>query len=159
MADDRRDDWRNGVDKKLVDLTSAQRSTDDELDDLDLRYNTLDKIIRGDPENDHIGHDERLRAVETGLRELRAEKIKFKVADTTVQGFKWQFWGLILAAVIPSIIAIFKWDHIHAWLEKKDTDPVDRTITRDSQPKRRSHHGALRPKPLPEPEPDSETPP
>ncbi len=145
--DDRRDDWRNGVDKKLVDLTSAQRSTDDELDELDLKYNTLDRIIRGDPENDISGFHERLHNVENGLQDLRAEKVKFKVADTAIQGFKWQFWGLVLTAIITTIGAIFGWDRIHAYLEKHDTDPVDKAIERAVHPKATRRHYVIREEP------------
>lgn len=97
---ERREDWRNGVDKKLVDLTSAQRSTDDELDELDLKYDVLDKIMRGDPENDIIGFHERLHTVETGVRELLAEKVTSKLSDTAVQGVKWQSVTTIIVSII-----------------------------------------------------------
>jgi len=127
--DERRDDWKNSVDKKLVDLTSAQRSTDDELDDLDIKYNALDRIIRGDPENDISGFQERLHNVENGLQDLRAEKVKFTVADTTVQGFKWNFWTVFLSALIPSLLALaLNWKGISGYLEKQDRDPVDQAI-------------------------------
>ncbi len=156
--EERRDDWRNGVDKKLVDLTSAQRSTDDELDDLDLKYDVLDKIMRGDPENDHIGFDERLRTIETGLRELRAEKVKFKVADTAVQGFKWQFWQFILAALIAAVGSYVLRPVIEAKLRQKETDPIAAAEDRvENPPKRRHRHGALRPKPIPDEPTETET--
>ena len=130
--DERRDDWKNGVDKKLVDLTSAQRSTDDELDDLGLKYGSLDRILRGDPENDISGFQERLHNVENGLQELRAEKVKFKVADTAIQGFKWNFWTVFLSAIIPSLIALaFQWRSISGYLEKQEAkDPLERSIER-----------------------------
>jgi hypothetical protein len=98
--------WENAVDKKLVDLTSAQRSTDDELDELDLKYNSLDHIIRGDPENDLVGFQERINTLEVGVRELLAEKVKLKVSDSAVQGIKWQSVTAIVCAVIVGLSAI-----------------------------------------------------
>jgi len=142
--DDRRDDWRNGVDKKLVDLTSAQRSTDDELDDLGLKYDSLDRILRGDPETDISGFQERLHNVENGLQELRAEKVKSKLADTTVQGFKWQFWGIILAAAFTALGAYFSRNQIEALMDRPSTDPIQRREEEIENPKPH-HHKHSRP--------------
>jgi hypothetical protein len=105
-VNERRDDWCNGVDKKLVDLTSAQRSTDDELDELDLKYDSLDKIMRGDPENDIIGFHERLHTVETDLREIKAETIRAKIVGDSVQGIKWQSVTAIICAVIAALSVV-----------------------------------------------------
>ena len=145
--DERRDDWKNSVDKKLVDLTSAQRSTDDELDDLGLKYDALDRIIRGDPENDRSGLHERLHLVENGLQELRAEKVKLKVADTAVQGFKWQAVGLVLAATITALGAYLNRDRIKAWADRQPKDPIEQREEEIEHPTHRRHH----PHPTPPP--------
>lgn len=136
--DERRDDWKNSVDKKLVDLTSAQRSTDDELDDLGLKYGSLDRILRGDPEADLSGFQERLHNVENGLQELRAEKVKSKVADTAVQGFKWQAWSVILAAALTALGAYFSRDRIETWMASQPKDPIEQREDEIEHPK--PHH-------------------
>lgn len=71
--EERRDDWRHGVDENLVSLNSAQRSTDKELDELDLLTQKHERIILGDPENDKIGISAQIDSLETLVNELRAE--------------------------------------------------------------------------------------
>lgn len=100
MNGDRRGDWEAEVDDRLVNLTSAQRSTDKELDDLDLKYEAIDKVIRGDPEQDTDGIIARIHNLENAIQELRAERVKFKVADVASTGLKWQAWAVIIAAIL-----------------------------------------------------------
>ncbi len=72
-TEERRDDWRHGVDENLVLLNSAQRSTDKELDELDLLAQKHERIILGDPENNKIGISAQTDSLETLVNELRAE--------------------------------------------------------------------------------------
>lgn len=74
MDGDRRGDWEKGVDENLAMLNSAQRTTDKELDDLDL----LDKVLRGDPEEGTDGLIARQHALENLHNELRAELGRIK---------------------------------------------------------------------------------
>src|ERR1700733_9048122 len=55
MTDDRRDDWHNSVDARLVNLTSAQKSADIDLERLKRSSSRDDKILRGDPEHNIEG--------------------------------------------------------------------------------------------------------
>lgn len=102
MGDERRDDWKSGVDDRLMSLTSSQRTTDDQLDDLELKYEALDRVMRGNPEEDTDGLIARLHNVENGLQELRAERMKDRMGEVSVKGVKWQVWGTILAAIITT---------------------------------------------------------
>lgn len=54
-------------------LNSAQRISDKELDDLDLKYEALDKVLRGDPEQGTDGMIARQHANENMHNEMRAE--------------------------------------------------------------------------------------
>ena len=81
-------------------LTTAQRTTDDQLDDLELKYEAFDKVLRGDPEEDTDGLIARMHNLENAVQELRAERVKFKVADETTKGIKWQVWGAIVVAIL-----------------------------------------------------------
>jgi hypothetical protein len=44
-------DWVNSVENRLVSLTSAQKQTDDELDDLDARLEELNHLLEGKPDD------------------------------------------------------------------------------------------------------------
>lgn len=66
------DDWRNRVDERLVDLTTAQKVTNDHLDQIDETLDALDRTIRGDYEKDHDGLVSRFKEVEHTVSQLRA---------------------------------------------------------------------------------------
>jgi hypothetical protein len=83
-------------------LTSSQRTTDDQLDDLELKYEALDRVMRGDPEKETDGFIARLHAIETWVQEQKIEKVTFKVGEKTNDGIKWQVWGTILVAIITT---------------------------------------------------------
>ena len=100
------DDWRARVDQSLVNLTSAQRVTDDQLDDLELKYEALDKVLRGDPEKDTDGVIARLHNLETSLNAIHAERLKIQIADDNTRGIKWQVWGSIVVAIIGALAGI-----------------------------------------------------
>ncbi len=137
MADDRRDDWHNSVDERLVNLTSAQKSADADLDKLRDDWEELDLILRGDPTSDTEGLIE-------AVNSLRNEINKFNrifdkdysghgglVAFITYvhdrekdrqeerresRGYKWAFWGLIASALIgAAMIALTSRDQIEKW--------------------------------------------
>ncbi len=54
-------------------LNSAQRSTDKEIDELDLLTQRHERIILGDPENGKIGISAQSDSLENLINELRAE--------------------------------------------------------------------------------------
>ncbi len=62
LMENRRDDWHNSVDERLVNLTSAQKSADanfveieKDLADVQREHSRLDRILRGDPETNLEG--------------------------------------------------------------------------------------------------------
>ncbi len=73
MDGDRRGDWEKGVDENLAMLNSAQRSTDKELDDLDLLTQKHERILLGDAEEKKIGISAQIDQQDILVNELRAE--------------------------------------------------------------------------------------
>lgn len=137
--DDRRDDWRTGVDQNLVSLNTAQRVTDQQLDDLDLKYEAIDKVLRGDPETDTDGFIARLHNAENAILELRAERVKFKVADVTVTGFKWEFLTKVtVQLLILAGFLILGWDKLEGLYQKiihQEPSLLEKKIERARHPK------------------------
>jgi hypothetical protein len=154
MTDERRDDWKAGVDDRLMSLTSSQRITDDQLDDLDLKYEAIDKVMRGDPEEDTDGIISRIHNLENAIQELRAERVKFKVEDVTAKGLKWQAWAAIivgiaglLAGLLPNIGRIRS-----SVTTIDDTYRPDEKLRREIEADKRKHHKKWKVKsPLPTP--------
>jgi hypothetical protein len=56
--DERRDDWRHGVDENLASLNSGQRSQDDKLKALDESQKDTDALIHGETDSGLIGRIE-----------------------------------------------------------------------------------------------------
>jgi hypothetical protein len=52
--ENRRGDWQNSVDERLVNLNSAQSSTDLELAKMDREIDKIDGILRGDADGDGL---------------------------------------------------------------------------------------------------------
>ncbi len=135
--DERRDDWRHGVDQNLVSLNAAQRVTDQQLDDLDLKYEIIDKVLRGDPESDTDGFAARLHNIENSAQDFRAELIKLRIADVQVRGFRWDFAKAVAVAIIGVLgtaigilgLLITNWDKVEA-LVKAHRHPQEMTHRR-----------------------------
>lgn len=60
------------INERLVDLTTAQKVTNDHLDQIDETLDALDKVIRGSYEKDSDGLISRFHEVETGITKLNA---------------------------------------------------------------------------------------
>jgi hypothetical protein len=150
MNGERRDDWHNSVDKKIVDLTSAQRTTDDLLEDLDANYAAIDRILRGDPEKETDGLIGRLNHIEDTVQELKRILVvdetgekgllhDVRVLKSNREG-KWKKWANITTVIVAVFMSGFLghfWQNIYDYLTKKDTDPLDQTIEKDKRPKGR----------------------
>lgn len=63
---------RNRIDERLVDLTTAQKVTNDHLDTIDETLDALDRTIRGDYEKDHDGLVARFKELEHSVSQLNA---------------------------------------------------------------------------------------
>ena len=70
--DDRRDDWRRGVDENLASLNASQRVWDRELEAIHKIVAEFDSILRGNTENETDGMISRLHHQETQILYLKA---------------------------------------------------------------------------------------
>jgi hypothetical protein len=160
--DERRDDWRNSVDARLVNLTSAQKSADIDIERLKRTAFRDDKIMRGDPENnlpglietmnhlaneinkfnrifdkDYLGHGGLVSFI-TYIYNQERDRQKAQELNT---GYKWGFWGLIAAAVIAAAaVLITNRDQLAKWLPKYHPAPLEAKIDRARHPRNRYHH-------------------
>lgn len=145
--DDRRGDWEKAVDVTLLTLTQCQRSTDQELDDLDLKTQSHDRIILGDAENGKIGMSAQLDANETLLNATRSElrnlqavvfgdhtghpgldqrvtelEDKKKSKESRAEKREGYFWHLVTAIVLQLFMlagtAMLNWDRIEDFAKK-----------------------------------------
>lgn len=120
-------------------LTTAQKVTDRQLDDLDLKYQAIDKILRGDPETDTDGFAARLHVVENGLQEIRATLLKAHMADVEVTKSKWEFAGKILERLlILAGILLLGWDKLQSLylsLLNQPPSPLEQRIEQAKHPK------------------------
>jgi hypothetical protein len=149
MGDERRDDWRHDVDESLVALNAAQRVTDRLLEDLDANYAALDRLLRGDPEKDTDGVIAKIHLLETQLARLNAvifmdstgkkglqHEVEILSSGERTQGERWKFATAVIVAIITSAaLVITNWDHIAAYFNQKDTDPVDVAIEKSKHPR------------------------
>lgn len=130
MNEDRRDDWRSSVDEHLMALTTAQKVTDKQLEDIEQVLTRWDRILRGDPQEDLIGLTEQIRNLELDIRKINAVLfmdstgkrgiahdidvlMDRKKARTEGSQYRWQFWTTFVAALIAALTAILtNWDKI-----------------------------------------------
>jgi hypothetical protein len=164
LAEDRRDDWHNSVDARLVNLTSAQKSADIDLERLKDETAEMDKILRGERktrglieavnhlenevnkfnriflDKDYAGY-QGLPAFLTYLYNQEKSRNEDRQA---LSGYRWGFWGLILAAAIGAAAMVFtNKDQIEKWWPHK-MSPFDQMIERAAHPKSRHRHYTIR---------------
>lgn len=138
--DERREDWRHGVDENLVSLNAAQRVTDNQLDELDLRYKDIDNILRGNPENKEDGLIAEVHAIDIKVNNIRAElfRIKQSFSDETHERREDRRinWGnitkIIVAIITSGAIALF-WKDIRAYVEKYNKPMIVKTRRRKAR--------------------------
>jgi hypothetical protein len=70
--DERRDDWRHGVDENLAGLNAGQRVWDQELASIQKIVTGLDEMLRGDPLRETSGLVARLELIEHDLAKINA---------------------------------------------------------------------------------------
>lgn len=138
---ERRDDWHTGVDEALITLKTAQRVTDDQLDDLELKYEAIDRVIRGNFEEETAGFAERLHALEDDLRERRATRVKGQVADVEIRKSKWEFAREITKQLLIAAVALilgFRWDSLETLFLKiihQKPAPLEQAIDQAKRPR------------------------
>ncbi len=157
MEGDRRDDWHNSVDERLVNLTSAQKSADIDLQKLRRNSEKNDLILRGDParnkeglieavnllrneinkfnrifDKDYLGHGGLVSFI-TYVYDRERERDE---ARKESRGYKWGFWGTILAAAIgAAAIVLTNRDQIEKWWTRPKLAPLEQTIERAKHPR------------------------
>lgn len=72
MDHERHDDWRNSVDERLVNLNAAQKTADDELDQIQVKLEEFDHILRGDIEDDLEGLLESRNKIQIEINKFNA---------------------------------------------------------------------------------------
>lgn len=159
---ERRDDWHTGVDESLITLKSAQRATDNQLDALELKYELIDKVIRGDLEGNTESYSERLHNLETALREIRATKVKSQVADIEIRKSKWEFAREITKQILIAMVALLlglRWDRLEILILKiihQKPAPLEVAIEQAKHPKGKTLYRTRRMSP-PKSEPTTAT--
>jgi hypothetical protein len=129
--------WRESVEARLVSLTSAQKTTDDQLDDFEERLNQLDEFLEGKPndKNDN-GIKGDIKDLSVGLNTLRAimapdqlgqggviARLKTLeraagIEEKSIEN-RWKFWTALAVAIAGSITALVtNLDRIEPYLKK-----------------------------------------
>ncbi len=151
--DERRDDWRHGVDENLASLNAGQLVWSEEVKRIRADLEDIDRLIRGDAEEDTDGVMARMHSLETTLRMLEAVVLTDKAGNPGLQGrvsvlegkkdvrvARWAFYSALLGMIAAIAVAIItNLDNLHRFIHP----PVK------SKPARSQRHPR---RPLPEPE-------
>jgi hypothetical protein len=170
MAEDQGDDWHNAVDERLVNLNSAQGTTDIELAQVEKKLSEIDDILRGDPQNkldglipdinylknevnkfnrifdkDYLGHGG-LQSFITYLYDQ--EQVRDRQA-----GYRWGFVNSVTATfgtIIVSIVGligylIINWGAVSMfWNRLNKEGPLEQKIEAAKHPKPKHRHYVIR---------------
>ncbi len=157
-----------------MNLTSAQKTADAELDEIQGELAHLDRILRGDPEERQPGLLADLDRLETKVREFDSllnadsagnpgllKKID-KVLDNREraekrEGYHWTFWTAFLPVVVVQLLiliglVVVNWDHIREYWVIHEHIHQAAAIERNT--KRLKARRARKPKPVAVPDPD-----
>ena len=159
MENDRREDWNNSVEKRLVDLNSAQLSSDTEQVKLRRKQDLHDLILRGDParnkeglieavnslrneinkfnrifDKDYLGHGGLVSFI-TFVYEREHDR---EEARREGRGYKWGFWGVILAALIgAAAVVLTNKDQLEKWWTRSRVSPFERRVDKAKHQKKK----------------------
>ncbi len=169
--------WRESVEARLVNLVSAQKSTDDQLDEQDLEIVGLKETVNGDPKDRDGGLIGQVNTLETSLNSIQRvlqpdaagnaglvaqfREVKQKVlGKEKEQEYRWNFLNSATVAIASILVALISiagllitnWDKVSEFLNRKGkTDPVEQMIENARHPKPRRRH-IVRVKPVPDDE-------
>lgn len=153
--DERRDDWRHGVDENLASLNAGQRVWDRDIRQIRKSLSDIDALLRGDPAEDTDGVMARVHALETDIRLLRAAVLDDAAGNMGLQGRvskleggekssenRWKFATAVVVAILSLLgLLLTNWDRLAAFLEPHGkVDPLERAIESAKHPKNRYHH-------------------
>jgi|SRR6185295_17687882 len=149
--DERRDDWRQGVDENLASLNAGQRVWEREMTVIRKLLGEFDRLLRGDIEKDTDGAIARLHQQETEINLLKAVVLKDKAGNKGLIGriedlesgerrsetrlkLYIALIGLLSALAVG---ALTNMDKIGAFFGSKTPDPLDQMIDRTKNPPRK----------------------
>lgn len=131
--DDRRGDWAKGIEESVVMLTSAQRSTDVELSDLDVLLQKHEETLHGDSATSGlIGRIEALEHISSqlnacvfsspGNKNGLDKRVDALEDGSQTSSFKWNFATAVTVALIGVVgtaigllgLLIMNWDKVDA---------------------------------------------
>jgi len=159
--DERRDDWKRGVDENLASLNAGQRIWERELKAIRKALAELDDLVRGDVAKETDGIIARLHQVENTVNLLKAVVMKDAAGGRGLVGRLeaiekgehrsdnlWKFVTALAVAILSFLgLLITNWDRLAAFWNRKSTDPVEQMIERAKHPKPRHRHIIIRPPP------------
>lgn len=165
--DERRDDWRKGVNDRLVSLTAAQRSADTELEDIGVQVADAARLLHGDEGEDKAGLIERIHELERLVNLLRGTVLP----DYTGKGgFAWRLdaletrreervssardkWKLAGVVIFALVLLIREIVHdlpdLKAYFHKPIMENVEQDIQDIGKPKSKHHKRKAKAKPPP----------
>lgn len=154
MAEDRRDDWKRGVDENLAAINEGRRVTEREIQRLWKAYSDDDALLRGDKEKETDGMISRLHSVENEINLIKAVLLKDAAGGRglvgrveTLEGAEkrsdrhWQAATAITIAVLSLIgLLVTNWPKITAFFDPTRKDPIGQAIERAKHPPRKRIH-------------------
>lgn len=134
---DRRGDWEKGLEESVVMLTSAQRSTDVELNDLDVVTQEHERTLHGDSETSGlIGRIETLERMSSrleacvfsspGNKNGLDQRVDILEDGSQTSGFRWSFATAVTVALIGAFgtaiglvgLLIMNWPRVDAMVTR-----------------------------------------
>lgn len=165
--------WRDSVNDRLVSLTSAQKNSDDQMDDMDLEIIGLKETLNGDPKERDGGMIGQVNRMETTLnalnRIMQPDSLKeggmyneFQALKRAVYGkektqeLRWSFLNsatisiasIIVALISSAVLLVTQWDKVSEFLRHQEkTSPVQQMINGAEHPKRKHRHAKAKAQP------------
>lgn len=139
--------WRDLTDERVKNLTTDTTVIQDRLEDLRFRLKELERIVLAGKDSlrsEYRRHDQDLTRINAVLfQDPTGQKGVLHDVDVLMgrrrdkdetRGLKWQFWGLILTAIIGALAGILpNLDRIKEAIRK--VDPLEKKIEQAKHPK------------------------
>lgn len=157
--DERREDWRQGVDENLASLNAGQRVWEREVNLIHKSLSEIDTLLRGDPERDTDGAIARLHQLENSLNLLRAVILRDAAGGKGLIGRveslesgergadnRWKFATAVAIAILSLFgLLLTNWDRLEGFLNRhRKADSLERIIENAKHPKTRHRHIIIR---------------